>query len=241
LPPGKTDEHETITKMNDENTWAQHLINYYKELQPPVELPNNVEWLYPQQNPEVISIVETFCNKFYDDSKERTLLLGINPGRFGAGITGVNFTASKELEEYCDIDHPFKKRSELSAEFIYKVINAYGGVKPFYAQFFIGSVCPLGFIKGGKNINYYDDRDLMKAVQPFITRNMERFLSYKVNRKRVICIGGEKNFKYLSALNEKHKWFKTIEIVPHPRFIMQYKRKYLDEYVNQYLEVLKKK
>ncbi|HJW18274.1 MAG TPA: uracil-DNA glycosylase family protein [Flavisolibacter sp.] len=227
--------------MNDDNTWARHLINYYKELQPPAKLPNKVEWLYPQQNPEVISVVETFCNKFYTDSKERTVLLGINPGRFGAGITGVNFTASKELEEYCGIEHPFKKRSELSAEFIYKVINAYGGARSFYAQFFIGSVCPLGFIKEGKNINYYDDKDLVKAVQPFIIRNMERFLAYNVDRKRVICIGGEKNYKFLSALNEKHKWFKTIEIVPHPRFIMQYRRKYLGEYIDQYLEVLQKK
>jgi hypothetical protein len=227
--------------MKDQKTWAGHLIKYYTELQPPAKLPNKIEWLYPQQDPEVLSVVETFCNKFYDDDNERTVLLGINPGRFGAGITGVNFTASKELEEYCGIKHPFKKRSELSAEFIYKVINAYGGVRPFYNQFFIGSVCPLGFTKEGKNINYYDDKDLMQAVQPFITRNMERFLSYNVNRNRVICIGGEKNYKYLSALNEKHNWFKTIDIVPHPRFIMQYRRKYLHEYINQYLEVLKKK
>jgi len=241
LASGYTDEHETIADMNDHNTWARHLLNYYKELQPPAKLPNKVEWLYPQQNQEVISVVESFCNKFYDDSKERTLLLGINPGRFGAGITGVNFTAAKQLEDYCGIEHPFQKRSELSAEFIYEMIKAYGGVQPFYAHFFIGSVCPLGFIKGGKNINYYDDRELLQTVEPFIIANMVRLLAYKVNRKRVICIGGEKNYKYLSALNEKHKWFKTIDIVPHPRFIMQYRRKYLDQYIDQYLEVLKKK
>jgi hypothetical protein len=227
--------------MNEHNTWARHLLQYYKELQPPPRLPGNIEWLYPQQNPGVISVVESFCHKFYNDSQERTLMLGINPGRFGAGITGVNFTASRQLEDYCGIEHPFKKRSELSAEFIYEVINAYGGAQAFYAHFFIGSVCPLGFIKGGKNINYYDDKELMQTVQPFIIRNMERLLSYKVNKKRVICIGGEKNYKYLSALNEKFNWFKTIDIVPHPRFIMQYRRKYLDQYIDQYLEVLKKK
>ena len=226
--------------MNDENTWAQHLINYYKALQPPVELPNNVEWLYPQQNPEVISIVETFCNKFYDDSKERTLLLGINPGRFGAGITGVNFTASKELEEYCDIDHPFKKRSELSAEFIYKVINAYGGVNPFYAQFFIGSVCPLGFIKGGKNINYYDDKALQQTVKPFIVQNLKKLLSFNVDNNICLCIGGEKNFKFLEALNQEYGFFKKIIPLPHPRFILQYRRRERDLYLQQYLDALEK-
>jgi hypothetical protein len=227
--------------MNQQNTWARHLLQYYKELQPPARLPAHIEWLYPQQQPEVIDIVETFCHRFYNDSKERTLLLGINPGRFGAGITGVNFTASKELEEDCGIDNPFPKRSELSAEFIYKVIRAYGGVQAFYEHFFMGSVCPLGFVKNGKNINYYDDKELLQTVQPFIIRNLQRLLSFKVNRERVICIGGEKNYKYVSGLNEKYKWFETIDIVPHPRFIMQYRRKYLDEYIDQYLQVLEKK
>ena len=38
----------------------------------------------------------------------------------------------------------------------------------FYANYFIGAVCPLGFMKDGKNINYYDDKKLQQAVTPFI-------------------------------------------------------------------------
>jgi hypothetical protein len=222
-------------------TWAEHIFSFYKNLQLPKNLPNAIEWLYPQQSDEVLQIVEKFCNKFYDDQNERTLLLGINPGRFGAGVTGVNFTAPKQLELYCGIEHPFKNGTELSAEFIYEMIGAYGGVKKFYAKFFISSVCPLGFVQHGKNINYYDDKKLLQTVEPFIVESMNQLISYNTNANRCICIGGEKNYKYLTALNEKHQWFKAIDVVPHPRFIMQYKRKFKDDFIKQYLAALKKK
>ena len=120
-------------------------------------------------------------------------MLGINPGRFGAGITGVNFTAGRQLGE-CGIDHPFGNTSELSAEFIYSMITEYGGAEKFYSRFFIGSVCPLGFIKEGKNINYYDDRELQKAVEPFIIDSIEKQLCFPVDTSHCLCIGGEKKF-----------------------------------------------
>ena len=226
--------------MHDK-TWARHLISFYRNLKPPEKLPHDIQWLYPQQQPRVIEIVEAFYNRFYSDTRPRTLLIGINPGRFGAGVTGVNFTAPRQLSLYCGLAHPFKDQSELSAEFIYEMIQAYGGVKKFYSRFFIGSVCPLGFVQHGKNINYYDDKELLKAVEPFIIQSMEELLSFSVNRQKCICIGGEKNYKYLSALNEQYNWFKTITSVPHPRFIMQYRRRQISLYVQEYLEQLKKK
>src|SRR5687768_18158258 len=44
---------------------------------------------------------------------------------------------------------------------------AYGGCDKFYSDFFITAVSPLGFVKNGKNVNYYDDRELLYAVTPF--------------------------------------------------------------------------
>jgi hypothetical protein len=221
-------------------TWAQHLFEFYSSLQPHQNLPNNVQWLYPQRSEEVMHVVQQFLQKYFNDSRKRKLFLGINPGRFGAGVTGVNFTAPKQLTEECGIDHPFKKQSELSAEFIYTMINEYGGPEKFYQQFFIGSVCPLGFVKGGKNINYYDDKQLQEAVTPFIIESIEKQLRFPVDRSRCLCIGGEKNFKYLSGLNVKHKWFSEIIPLPHPRFIMQYRRKQIEPFVKMYLDAIKK-
>lgn len=222
------------------STWARNLFDYYRTLNFPPELPDDIQWLYPQKEPVVQSVLKSFLNKFYNDIEKRTLILGINPGRFGAGITGVNFTAAYQLKEFCGIDHPFKNGSELSAEFIYQIIAAYGGVAKFYSHFFIGSVCPLGFIQYGKNINYYDNKALQQTVEPFIIESLSKLASFPIHHERCICIGGEKNYRFLSELNNRIQWFKNIIAVPHPRFIMQYKRKNLEAYINLYLEVLKK-
>jgi len=222
------------------NTLAEQLFRFYTNLNPPENLPDNILWLYPQQRQDVLDILEGFLKKYYSDDHERILLLGINPGRYGAGITGINFTAPKQLKEICRIENPFSG-TELSAEFIYKMIEAYGGVKEFYSNFFIGSVCPLGFVQNGKNLNYYDHKLLLKAIEPFIIKNLTKLISFNINREICICIGGEKNFKYLSSLNNRYNWFQEIVSLPHPRFIMQYNRKFLDDYINRYLNVLKRK
>jgi len=220
--------------------WAENLLFFYSQLKPPKQLPNDIEWLFPQQDAVVMKIFESFLYKYYNDNKPRRLLLGINPGRFGAGVTGVNFTAPKQLKEFCGIDHYFKKQTELSAEFIYDMIAAYGGTEKFYSRFFIGSVCPLGFIKQGKNINYYDDKELVKIVEPFIVKNLEQLLDFNVDRKNCLAIGGEKNFKYLSSLNQRFGWFEEITPLPHPRFIMQYRRKQKQQFIQQYLQFIGK-
>lgn len=222
------------------STWADNLFQFYRSLNPPEHLPEGIQWLYPQKQQEVQKVLNLFLQKYYSDSSERILLLGINPGRYGAGITGINFTAPKQLKEDCGIENSFSG-SELSAEFIYAMIKAYDGLEKFYSKFFIGSVCPLGFVQNGKNMNYYDNKDLLKIIEPFIIENLCRLVAYNVDRGICICIGGEKNFKYLSSLNEQYHWFKKIVSVPHPRFIMQYKRKQVTDYIDLYLEMLKRK
>jgi len=218
--------------------FSQKLIKYYTQLKPPANLPKGIEVLFPQQDKQVIEIVEKFFKKYFNDNHSRSLMLGINPGRYGAGITGVNFTAPKQLKENCGIDHHFKTSSELSAEFIYEMIREYGGVNKFYQDWFIGAVCPLGFIKNGKNINYYDDKKLEEAVTPFIIDCMNKLVDTGFNIERCLCVGGEKNFKFLSRLNEENKWFNQIIPLPHPRFILQYRRKQKDKYLHQYLMAL---
>jgi hypothetical protein len=219
--------------------FSDKIYGFYSSLRPPKGLPEGVDALFPQGNPDIMKLVKAFLDKFYSDNNPRTLILGINPGRFGAGTTGINFTASRQLTQYCGIDNNLKQQSELSAEFIYEVIMDYGGVPGFYSDFFLSSVCPLGFVKDGKNMNYYDDRRLQDAITPFIVDCINEQYKWNFNRESCICIGGEKNFKYLSSLNNKHGWFKTIHPLPHPRFIQQYRRKHKADYIREYLAVLK--
>ncbi len=214
---------------------AQQLIHFYKQLVPP-SLPKGFGILHPQPDLKVMKVVSSFFKKFYSDTTPRKLMLGINPGRFGAGITGVNFTAPRQLKENCGIDHPWGNSSELSAEFIYEMITQYGGPSKFYGDYFIGAVSPLGFIKDGKNINYYDDKKLQQAVTPFIVETIQSQLQMGFETTTCICIGGEKNYKFLSTLNEQHDFFQNIVPLPHPRFIMQYRRKRKQEYVEEWLK-----
>jgi len=218
---------------------SEKLIHFYQSLQPPKNLPKDIKILFPQKDPQVIELIKKFFEKYFNDTKPRRLMLGINPGRYGAGITGVNFTAPRQLKENCGIDHHLGLTSELSAEFIYDMIGEYGGVKKFYTNWFIGSVCPLGFVKNGKNINYYDDKKLLTAVTPFIIDCINKQIAIDFNTERCLCIGGEKNFKFLSGLNNEQKWFEEIVPLPHPRFILQYRRKQKDQYIHQYLSALR--
>jgi hypothetical protein len=220
-------------------TLARQLIRFYKQLTPP-PLPEGIGILHPQPDQQVMKVVKQFFEKFYNDNNPRRLMLGINPGRFGAGITGINFTAPKQLKENCGIDHPWGNNTKLSAEFIYEMITQYGGLTTFYADYFIGAMSPLGFIKDGKNINYYDDKKLQQAVTPFITETIQQQLQMGFATDTCICIGGEKNFKFLKTLNEKHGLFQKIVPLPHPRFIMQYRRKNKQEYVKEWLDLLQK-
>lgn len=217
---------------------SKYIFDFYQSLTPPEKLPKGIGVLYPQQDPAVMKLVKRFLDKYYSDNNKRTLLLGINPGRFGAGATGINFTASRQLTEFCKIENNLKQQSELSAEFIYEVIGRYGGCEKFYGEFISSAVSPLGYIKNGKNINYYDDKKLQEAVTPFIINCINEQYKWNINRNTCICIGGEKNYKFLSGLNHEHKWFTEIIPLPHPRFILQYRRKQKEDYLIQYLDAL---
>jgi hypothetical protein len=167
------------------------------------------------------------------------VLIGINPGRFGGGVTGVPFTDPIRLEKICGIKNDYQKKQELSSVFIYDMIEAFGGAQKFYGQFYFSAVSPLGFVKHGKNLNYYDDKILLKQIEPFVIDCMNKQIAFGLVTDVCFCIGEGENLKYLRKLNDQHKWFDKIESVPHPRFIMQYKLKKKKDYIDIYLKKLK--
>ena len=181
----------------------------------------------------------SFYNKFYNDNNKRHLLIGINPGRFGGGVTGIPFTDPIRLEKICEIQNDFQKKQELSSVFIYEMIEAFGGASIFYKQFYFSAVSPLGFVKQGKNLNYYDDKILMKRIEPFVIDCMNKQIAFGLKTDVCFCIGEGENLKYLQKLNATYKWFDKIKSLSHPRFIMQYKVKRKEEFIQQYLTELR--
>ncbi len=221
-------------------TFSKQILDFYFSMPKSLPLSNGVETIYPFDNIETKRVMQTFFDKYYADTKPRTYLIGINPGRLGSGITGIGFTDAYHLEEYCDIPNSFDKRIEISAAFMFEVIEAYGGVEKFYKNFFFTTVMPLGLLKEGKNYNYYDDLQTQNALEPFITKTLLDQISIPQAKSNIICVGQGKNLKYLKAFNDKHKCFDSIEVVPHPRWVMQYRRKEKEKYIDAYLEVFER-
>jgi hypothetical protein len=218
--------------------FADKILAFYRSLELPT-LPAGVEAMNPYQDATAYDLSEQFYRRFYGDDKPRRIIMGINPGRFGGGLTGVPFTDPLKLEQRFGIKNDLKKKVELSADFIYTMIDAYGGPKKFYSRYYINSVCPLGFVRDGKNLNYYDIRELQEAIEPFVVDSIHRQLDFGIDRKAAYCLGEGKNFDYLDKLNLKHKFFQEVVPLAHPRFIMQYKRKHIPAYVADYLKKLK--
>ncbi|HWB28107.1 MAG TPA: uracil-DNA glycosylase family protein [Chitinophagaceae bacterium] len=218
---------------------ANNILSFLSNIQLPFTLPAGVEVLDVHKEAAVQNVCRQFYHKFYNDNAPRHMLLGINPGRFGGGVTGIPFTDPIRLQNDCGITNDFQKKQELSSVFIYNMITGFGGPNAFYKKFYISSISPLGFIKNGKNLNYYDDAALKKIVQPFVVDCISSQLHWGLKRGVCFCIGEGENLKYLAALNEKHGWFNSVQGLPHPRFIMQYKLKQKEKYVEEYLLRLK--
>ena len=198
----------------------------------------NIEILQPFENGEVQRVNQIFYHKYFSDGSPRTFILGINPGRLGAGVTGIPFTDPVQLEMSCGISNNFVQRGELSSEFSYHMINKLGGTTDFYNRFYLTSVCPLGFMKNGINLNYYDDKELELSTLSFIHESMLRQLDFNANREIAFVLGEGKNFKFFSKLNSTRGYFKELIPLPHPRFIMQYKRKEINKYIKLYRKKL---
>lgn len=222
-------------------TFADKVIAFNTSLHFTAPLPAGISVMNPfKENKDSVKVSSAFYKKYYNDNNHRNIILGINPGRFGAGLTGVPFTDPKRLVEKCAIPYPGSPAHEPSSVFIYQMIEAYGGTESFYGKFYINSICPLGFtIKNnlGKEVNYnfYDNRALAEAAYDFIVHSIKKQIGFGIHTDTCFCLGSGKNEKFLRKLNEQHGFFKQITALEHPRFVMQYKSKNMQDYIDKYL------
>jgi Domain of unknown function (DUF4918) len=226
-------------------TFADKVIAFNKQLDFSGSLPKGISIMNPfKENENALSLSTEFYKKYYNDQNARQLILGINPGRFGAGITGIPFTDPKRAVEKCGLLFKGESKHEPSSVFIYEVIDAFGGAASFYNRFYINSVCPLGFTatteKGSVvNYNYYDSKELLTAMHDFIINNIEQQISLGVNTDLVFCFGTGKNETFLRKLNAEKKFFRKIISLEHPRYIMQYQSKNKQVYINNYISAFR--
>jgi len=220
--------------------FSDKVISFNKQLNFIGELPKDYYVMNPfLDNPETLQVMTQFYQKYYQDNNPRKFIIGINPSRHGAGITGVPFTDTKRLESVCGIKMKSARTHEISSVYMYDVIAEYGGAESFYNDFYINSPFPLAIIKETKpgqyiNANYYDDPALFNKLKGFMIESLKNHLSLGLDPNEVFVLG-KKNALYLEKLNKEANLFKKLTVLEHPRFIQQYKSKekqfYLDKYI----------
>ncbi|MBC6698719.1 uracil-DNA glycosylase family protein [Hymenobacter puniceus] len=220
------------------DTFADRLLHLLVTFPPAPALPDEVQAYNPYQEPVVAALLTQFAQKFYADNRPRVALLGINPGRFGSGRTGVAFTDPAALADHCGILNGQPRHPELSSQFVYRVVAELGGPTEFYRHFYLSSLYPLVLLRDSKNYNYYDSPALQRALEPEIRVTLQRQVSeLGLARHAAICLG-RRNGLLFEKLNQELELFDKIIVLDHPRYIMQYRRRYLADHVAQYAEVL---
>lgn len=231
------------SKKNSAKTFADQVIEFNRNLDFTARLPSGFRVLNPFiENPETMEVMSRFYHKYYNDQKERHFIIGINPGRHGAAVTGIPFTDTKRMESVCGIKMESARTHEVSSVFVYDMIEEFGGAKRFYGDFYINSPFPLAIVrktKGGKwlNANYYDDAKLFEAVEDFMIESLKAHIKMGLITSRVFSLG-IKNFKFLEKLNKKANLFGEIIPLEHPRYIQQYKMKSRKLYIDKYIRIL---
>jgi hypothetical protein len=216
---------------------SDRILRFYNSLDIPKGIPDDIEVLNPFKESRVQKIIEEFYARFYSDRNKRVFLIGINPGRFGAGVTGLPFTDPIRLQSLLP-KYQIPGGRELSSVFIYELIEAFGGVDQFYSTFYFISVSPLGFTSKGKNLNYYDSRPLFESIKPWMIVQMEKQLYGWGDKSTAVVIGKGDNLKHFKALNEQNRWFGEVVSIPHPRWVMQYRLKKKDLYIHEIVKIL---
>ena len=225
-------------------TIGQRIIAFNKGLQYTGKLPEGFAVLNPYlDNPETLQVMTSFYDKYYNDEVPRKFIIGINPSRHGAGVTGVPFTDTKHLENDCGIPMISARTHEVSSVFVYDMIAQYGGVAAFYKDYYINSPFPLAIVRKNAqgnwlNANYYDDPELFALTREYMIETLKKHIALGLDTNEVYILG-KKNATFLEKLNKEASLFKKMVVLEHPRYIEQYKSKEKQLYIDKFITLLK--
>lgn len=225
--------------LPDVPKFGASVARYLTSLQFTGSQPHDFEVLNPYVFPEVRRVVTEFCHQFYVDSAPRIGIWGINPGRLGAGLTGISFVDPVSLRDVLGISSTVTGRSEPSAQFIADVIRAYGGPERFYRDVYVSALCPLGFVKNGKNVNFYDDSDFAVHITPWIHEQVAQQETFGLKTSVAIILGKGKLQTYVERNLRHLRTWSHVVYLEHPRYVAQYRRSAWDRYVETYVTTIR--
>jgi len=231
-----------MIKFMKNETIGEKIIDFNLSLRYDGPLPPGFKVINPFLNDaETVAVMKAFYRKFYNNNVERFFIIGINPSRHGAAVTGVPFTDTKRLSSACGIVMTTAHSHEISSVYMYRVIEAYGGPVAFYNRFYINSPFPLAIVrKQGNtwvNANYYDDPELFECLEPFMIEILTKNVALGLIKQKAFVLG-KKNAKFIGKLNKKSSLIERLIVLDHPRYIQQYKSKEAEVYIDLYLNAL---
>lgn len=180
---------------------------------------------------ENVKLVREFYQTYYTkQNNNRVVLCGINPGRLGAGKTGVPFldfhSLSRMLPGIRDND------SELSAKFISTIIEKIGRER-FFEHVYLTNISWFGFTKGNKNINYYElDEKLQREFTNGFIKEMEM-----IDPKVIVPLSKDVKKSLIQLKKEKGLDVEIAQPLSHPYYYSNFKTR-VELGIEKYNEVI---
>lgn len=231
--------------MEKKITFGEKVLQFDNDLSKiKIDLPEGFKIINPfngSNKKRINEITKKFYSMYYNDNNPRRLIIGSSPARRGTAVTGIPYEDAEHLQNTTGIYIDDFYINKSSSNFLYDVIEKYGGSEKFYSKFYMNFVCPLGIVrinsKGNEvNCNYYESKKVQEQLYSFMLESIKKQIDFGLDTSVAYCIGSGKNYVFLTKLNEKYHLFEKIIPLEHPRFIMQYNSKRKDEFIKKYLD-----
>lgn len=155
-------------------------------------------------------MMNEFYGRFYRDGVPKTVLCGLNPGRLGAGKTGVPLLDFRSLALLMPDLAGGRHETERSAQFFFSVIEGIGAER-FFQSFYVTNISWVGYLKDGKNLNFYD---LPPAAYQRVLGLFREEMRI-VGAQRIIAIGKEVQPAAREAVGT---WVTCEDVLQHPNY-----------------------
>ena len=182
------------------------------------------------------NIIE-FHKIYVEPNSPKVVICGINPGRNGAGLTGIPFidfaSLSKMLPDIKENDW------EPSAKFFFSVIQKFE-IEAFYRNFHVTNISWFGFsrIDKQKNVNYFE-KDISTEIAIYLIDKFVEEMEH-INPDYIIPLSKPVLYE-LESLKKQNKIRAKIGIrLNHPSWVTTYCSNDLSTWRQKYVDTLTK-
>jgi len=154
-------------------------------------------------------VIQQFNRRYYADGAPKVVLCGINPGRLGAGKTGVPFIDFASLSAM--LPGINRHDSERSAGFFYDVVQSIG-VQTFYQHFYVTNISWVGYSHNNKNVNY----DQLPSTAKAWVYEMFRLEMETISPTTIIALGGVVSDTLHECFGDTD--MDISQVLPHPNY-----------------------